>query len=228
RSRRLPLRHSDSDRFTRYDRHRGCLGCRKRCATHGDGGCSGRVRGRDRRRRARRSGLRRPRKGSEGTSDGRAENQHGTVTAIDLIFNPLSRLGLSHPNWVRKAETRPWRCALEGGEMNSTPDGLFVSADGEEVQPLRERDATALNDPSDDPAQAEWERTEALDNGASEADLDAATATGRDPGEIPDADDEIPYEDLHGTDAQPETQSADPAIADLGVEGEGDLAPEDI
>ncbi len=112
--------------------------------------------------------------------------------------------------------------------MNSTPDGLFVSADGEEVQPLRERDATALNDPSDDPAQAEWERTEALDNGASEADLDAATATGRDPDEIPDADDEIPYEDLHGTDAQPETQSADPAIADLGVEGEGDLAPEDI
>lgn len=112
--------------------------------------------------------------------------------------------------------------------MNSTPDGLSVSDDGEEVQPLRERDATALNDPSDDPAQAEWEGTEALDNGALESELDEATATGRDPDEIPDADDEIPIEDLHGSSSQPESQGADPVIADLGTEGEGDLAPEDI
>lgn len=85
-----------------------------------------------------------------------------------------------------------------------------------------------MNSIPDDPAQAEWERTEALDNGASESELDEATATGRDPSEIPDADDEIPTEDLHGSASQPESQGADPAIADGGAGGEGNLAPEDV
>ncbi|WP_300266753.1 sugar ABC transporter ATPase [Microbacterium sp.] len=85
-----------------------------------------------------------------------------------------------------------------------------------------------MNSTPDDPAQAEWERTEALDNGASESDLDAATATGGDPSEIPDADDEIPIEDLHGSAEQSESQGANPVIADLGAEGEGDVAPEDV
>lgn len=112
--------------------------------------------------------------------------------------------------------------------MDSTPDGFSVSDDADEGQPLGERDATALGDLSTDPAQAEWERTDALDSGVSESDLDTATATGRDPDEIPDADDEIPVEDLHGSGSQPETQNADPAVAELGDTGEGDLAPEDI
>ena len=57
---------------------------------------------------------------------------------------------------------------------------------------------------------------------------DDTTATGRDPDEVADADDEIPSEDLPGSNLQPETQGEDPVIADLGTEGEGDLAPEDI
>jgi len=110
--------------------------------------------------------------------------------------------------------------------MTSTPNAESTG-DPESVQPLRDRDATALSDPADDPAQAEWDRTEALDEGASEDDLDVMTATGRDPDEIPAADDEIPAEDLHGSNSQPESQGQDPVIADMGDEGEGDLAPED-
>ena len=110
--------------------------------------------------------------------------------------------------------------------MTSTPNAESTG-DPESVQPLRDRDATALSDPADDPAQAEWDRTEALDEGASEDDLEMTTATGRDPDEIPAADDEIPAEDLHGSNSQPESQGQDPVIADMGDEGEGDLAPED-
>lgn len=107
--------------------------------------------------------------------------------------------------------------------MDSTSDA--VGGD-ESVQPLRDGDATSLADPSADPAQAEWERTEALDNGTE--DRPDATATGRDPDEIPDPEDEIPAQDLPGSEPQPETQGEDPVIAELGDEGEGDLSPEDV
>lgn len=110
--------------------------------------------------------------------------------------------------------------------MTSTTN-VGSTDDPDNMQPLRDRDATALTDPADDPAQAEWDRSEALDEGASEEDLDLATVTGRDPEEMPAADDEIPSEDLHGSNSQPESQGEDPVIADLGDEGEGDLAPED-
>lgn len=110
--------------------------------------------------------------------------------------------------------------------MTSTPNAGSTD-DPDDMQPLRDRDATAQGDPADDPAQADWEQTEALDDGASEEDLDGTTATGRDPDEIAAADDEIPAEDLHGSNSQPESQGEDPVIADLGDEGEGDLAPED-
>lgn len=100
--------------------------------------------------------------------------------------------------------------------IDSTPDA---------VQPLRDDEATSFADPSDDPAQAEWERTEALDAGA---DLDEATATGADPDEIPSEDDEIPAADLPSSGLQPETQEGDPVIADIGEDGEGDLSPNDL
>ncbi|WP_431806355.1 sugar ABC transporter ATPase [Microbacterium paraoxydans] len=107
--------------------------------------------------------------------------------------------------------------------MASTPEDT-----GPAPQPLRDGDATSEADPSDDPAQAEWERTEALDDGASVDELEAATATGRDPDEIPDPDDEVPAEDLPGSGPQPESQGEDPVLADLGEEGQGDLAPGDV
>ena len=105
--------------------------------------------------------------------------------------------------------------------MESTPDALSDAGGDEPMQPLRDEDATATADASADPAQAEWERTQ---TGEGTGD----TATGRDPAEIPDPADEIPAEDLPPTGAQPETQDADPAIADLGPDGEGDLSPEDL
>ncbi|MBS0024496.1 sugar ABC transporter ATPase [Microbacterium paraoxydans] len=107
--------------------------------------------------------------------------------------------------------------------MASTPEDT-----GPAPQPLRDGDATSEADPSDDPAQAEWERTEALDDGASADELDTATATGRDPDEIPDPDDEVPAEDLPGSGPQPESQGEDPVLADLGEEGQGDLGPGDV
>ena len=86
-------------------------------------------------------------------------------------------------------------------------------------------ESTPSADPAEDPAQAEWERTQAADEGR---DLGGDTATGRDPDEIPDADDEIPFEDLHSAAAQPETQDEEPVTAELGDEGQGDLSPEDL
>jgi len=112
--------------------------------------------------------------------------------------------------------------------MESTPDAISDAGDVEEVQPLRDGDATSTADPADDPAQAEWERTEALDEGVSEDELDPTTGTGADPAEIADGADEILREDLHGSDTQPESQGEDPVLADLGEDGEGDLSPEDI
>lgn len=105
--------------------------------------------------------------------------------------------------------------------MESTPDDVGG-------QPLRDGDATTEADPSNDPAQAEWERTEALDDGAAPEDLAAQTATGRDPDEIPDPDDEVPAEDLPNSTPQPESQGEDPVLADVGEEGQGDLGPGDV
>lgn len=46
--------------------------------------------------------------------------------------------------------------------------------------------------------------------------------------EAPFDSDEIPSPDLPGSTDQPETQGADPVVAELGEDGEGDLAPEDL
>lgn len=109
---------------------------------------------------------------------------------------------------------------------DSYPDASAEARDSG-VQPLRDGDTSIEPDPAADPAQAEWDETTALDEGASPDDLDAATATGADPAEIPDADDEIPAEDLPADWQQPETQGQDPEIAELGEDGNGDLSPED-
>lgn len=111
--------------------------------------------------------------------------------------------------------------------MDSTPDFISDEDGLEQVRPLRDRDATAPDDPADDPAQAEWERTDARDSGVPDEEPSAASATG--PGaEGTDDDEEIPAEDLPAPEVQPETQGADPVIAELGEEGEGDLSPEDV
>ena len=93
------------------------------------------------------------------------------------------------------------------------------------IQPLQGRDTTIEPDPTPDPAQAEWDRTAAEEEGLETG---AETATGADPAEIPADDDDIPAADLPNEAAQPETQGDDPVAADLGPEGEGDLAPEDL
>ena len=103
-------------------------------------------------------------------------------------------------------------------EGMSTPDA---------IQPLRDDDSS-IDPDALDPAQAEWERTVALDEGADPADLDAATATGADPAEIPEDDDQIPASDLPGEALQPESQGDSPLEAELGDDGQGDLAPEDL
>jgi hypothetical protein len=92
-------------------------------------------------------------------------------------------------------------------------------------QPVQDRDTTIE---ADDPAQAEWDRTSAIDGGASKDDLDAATATGDDPAQIPTDTDEIPSTDLPADLDQPDTQGGSPLAAELGPEGQGDLSPEDL
>ncbi|SJN36298.1 hypothetical protein FM104_09170 [Microbacterium esteraromaticum] len=82
--------------------------------------------------------------------------------------------------------------------------------------------------PEQDPAQAEWDRTTALDAGVDPDDLDPATASAGDSTPVPVDDDEIPAADLPPADAQPETEGHTPVVAELGEDGEGDLAPEDI
>lgn len=42
------------------------------------------------------------------------------------------------------------------------------------------------------------------------------------------SDDQIPTSDLPTTGEQPDTQGADPVTAELGENGQGDLAPEDL
>lgn len=108
--------------------------------------------------------------------------------------------------------------------MSDTSD---MSAAEPAVQPLRDGDTSIEPDPAVDPAQAEWDSTLARDAGVPSADLDAPTATGDDPAHIPAPDDEVPAEDLAAGWQQPESQGEDPAIADLGEDGQGDLAPED-
>lgn len=102
------------------------------------------------------------------------------------------------------------------------PDGVVGA------QPLRGDDTSVEPDPGVDPAQAEWDRTTALDEGVSPDELSADTATGDDPAEIPDDREEIPREDLPRDEVLPETQMLDPTVAELGEDGQGDLAPEDL
>jgi hypothetical protein len=99
----------------------------------------------------------------------------------------------------------------------STP----LPAEDAPMQPLQGTDTSI--DP-DDPAQAEWDATVARDEGAE---LDDSTATGGDPAELA-ADEEVPREDQHLFDRDVETQGADPVAAELGDDGQGDLAPEDL
>lgn len=110
--------------------------------------------------------------------------------------------------------------------MESTPYSESDARSDEQMQPLRDGDATTNADAAVDPAQAEWERTQAIDE--ANADLEDTTATGRDPSEIPDPEDEIPDDDLPASVEQPETQGEDPVSAELGEQGQGDLAPEDL
>ncbi|MET0295858.1 MAG: sugar ABC transporter ATPase [Microbacterium sp.] len=100
---------------------------------------------------------------------------------------------------------------------------MTTPADDVAPQPVTDRDTTIE---ADDPAQAEWDRTTAIDAGADPD--DTATATGGDPAEIPADDDEIPAEDLPGFAEEPDTQGASPVEAELGDDGQGDLAPEDL
>lgn len=112
--------------------------------------------------------------------------------------------------------------------MNRNPEEAKLRASSEDVapQPLRNDDTSI--EPEEDPAQAEWDRTTALDDGVDPDDLDAATGTGDDPAQVPTDDEEIPAADLPVEDAQPETRGNEPLVAELGDDGEGDLAPEDI
>ena len=111
-------------------------------------------------------------------------------------------------------------------EANET--GEQIPASQADAQPLRDGDTSIEPDAQADPAPAEGDRTTALDAGASADDLDAATATGDDPAMIPDPLDEIPAEDLPRDAVQPETQGVAPELAELGEDGQGDLAPEDL
>ncbi len=101
------------------------------------------------------------------------------------------------------------------------------NAGDDRIQPLREKDSSIEPDPTVDPAQAEWDRTTAIDDGVRPEDLVAPTRTGDDPAQLPADDDDIPADDLPGWAQQPETQGTDPVDAELGADGQGDLAPED-
>jgi hypothetical protein len=108
-------------------------------------------------------------------------------------------------------------------------DSIPPAPDGQVgAQPLRDGDTSIEVDPQRDSAQAEWDRTTALDEGVSPDELAGATATGDDPAQIPGDLDEIPREDLPRGELQPDTQGMDPEAAELGDDGQGDLAPEDL
>jgi hypothetical protein len=110
--------------------------------------------------------------------------------------------------------------------MSINDDNL--RATGEEnpgIQPLRDEDTSIEPDATVDPAQAEWDATLAADAGEE---IDTATATGADPAEIPSDEDDIPASDIHPDAELPETQGIDPLESELGEDGQGDLAPEDL
>jgi len=112
----------------------------------------------------------------------------------------------------------------------STPDVPVTDPDGglAAAQPLRDGDTSIEADPALDPAQAEWDATTALDEGVDPEDINPATATGADPAEIPADDSDIPLEDIHPESTGTDSQGEDPGIVELGEEGQGDLAPEDL
>ena len=117
--------------------------------------------------------------------------------------------------------------------MTSTPeqpDTTPAATDPESVpvQPMRDQDTSVESDPGLDPAQAEWDRTTALDEGPAPSEQAATTGPGAAPPEIPDQLDEVPAADLAPESLQPETQGHDPVAAELGEDGQGDLAPEDL
>ncbi|MBA8817187.1 hypothetical protein FHX48_002285 [Microbacterium halimionae] len=95
----------------------------------------------------------------------------------------------------------------------STPasDAPDESSAMETIQPLRDNDTSIETDPAEDPAQAEWDQTASFDEGAD-----------------PVEDAEIPAAALPNRAIQPETQGDNPVAAELGEEGQGDLAPEDL
>ena len=90
--------------------------------------------------------------------------------------------------------------------------------------PLGDSDAS-ITPGAIDPAQEEWD---GLISESGEPLVESATATGDDPAQIAADDDDIPAEDIRAGFEQPESQGADPLIADIGEDGEGDLSPEDI
>lgn len=101
---------------------------------------------------------------------------------------------------------------------NAADEGRERAAAADEpYENVNENDTSVTQDPAADPAQREWD-----------GDLDpGVTGTGADPAEIPDEGDEIPFDDLPGSEEQPESQGEDPALIDLGEEGQGDVSPED-
>lgn len=103
--------------------------------------------------------------------------------------------------------------------MNSTPDAVPDPTDTSD--PTQIDDTSVIQDPTDDPAQEEWDRTQATDENSG------ASASELSPDEVEVDDTEIPLEDLPTSRVQPETQGEDPVVAELGDEGEGDLGPGD-
>jgi hypothetical protein len=108
---------------------------------------------------------------------------------------------------------------------DNLPPDVPQAPDGQTgIQPLRDRDTSIEPDPTRDPAQAEWDRTTALDAGE---DPDIETATGDDPAHLPSDDEDVPRADIVPDALQPDTQGLSPEEAELGESGQGDLAPED-
>ncbi|QBE49524.1 sugar ABC transporter ATPase [Leucobacter triazinivorans] len=115
--------------------------------------------------------------------------------------------------------------------MESTPNVPSDETGPEELAPLGDRDATATEPAADDPAQREWEAAAPLDDAGADA-SDAASAPAPIPAPGSDVaaggdQSEVPAADLPTSESQPESQGEDPVVAELGDDGEGDLAPGD-
>jgi hypothetical protein len=109
---------------------------------------------------------------------------------------------------------------------DNLPDDIPRARDGVTgVQPLRDGDTSIESDPTADPAQLEWERTNGETPDVFED--DEVTATGDDPAHLPSDEDQVPRFAMPPEWLQPETQDLSPDIAELGDSGQGDLAPED-